>query len=154
MRDRFTIALFGRLHSGMPRIALALICMMSVNIRGAWAAPPPCDFPGQTQMLLVQLFMGLDMPDNTSVTPKAWNAFLGSVVTPVFPDGFTVYDAHGQWWNPQTRSIAREPSKVIVIAVIDSQRARAGITAVADAYKKQFRQLSVGIVSSDTCAAF
>lgn len=105
-------------------------------------------------MLLVQLFMGLDMPDNTTVTPKAWNAFLGSVVTPVFPDGFTVYDAYGQWWNPQTRSIAREASKVIVIAVINSQQARAGILEVANAYKKQFQQLSVGIVSNDTCASF
>lgn len=154
MRDRFTIDLLRRLYSGMPRIALALICMMSVNIRVTWATPPTCDFPGQTQMLLVQLFMGLDMPNNSTVTPKAWNAFLGSVVTPAFPNGFTVYDAYGQWWNPQTRSIDREQSKVIVIAVTDSQRARAGISEVADAYKKQFRQLSVGIVSSDTCAAF
>jgi len=105
-------------------------------------------------MLLVQLFMGLDMPGNTTVTAKAWDEFLASVVTPRFPDGLTVYDAYGQWWNPQTRSIAKEESKVIVIVVADSQSARARISEVSDAYKTEFRQISVGIVSSLTCASF
>jgi hypothetical protein len=105
-------------------------------------------------MLLVQLFMGLDMPENATVTAKAWDAFLASAVTPRFPDGFTVYDAYGQWWNPQTRSITKEDSKVIVIVVADSQSARARISEVSDAYKKKFQQISVGIVSSLTCASF
>jgi hypothetical protein len=105
-------------------------------------------------MLLVQLFMGLNIPGRGSVAAKAWDSFLGSVVTPRFPDGFTVYDAYGQWWNPQARSIAKENSKVIVIAVPDSQGVRARISEVSDAYRREFRQISVGIVTSQVCASF
>jgi len=154
MLNQTIIGLTWRRQSRRFIFAAAVFCMMSLGLGGAWAAPPPCDFPGQTRMLTVQLFMGLDMPDHTTVTPAAWDRFLGSVVTPRFPDGFTVYDAYGQWWNPETKSISKERSKVIVIVVDDSPGALAGITQVSDAYKTQFRQLSVGIVSNDTCASF
>jgi hypothetical protein len=127
---------------------------MVMGVSSARAEPAPCPFPGQTHMLLAQLFMGLDMPGNATVTPKAWNSFLSSVVTPRFPDGFTVYDAYGQWQDPQTKSINREASKVIVIAVADTQDSRTKMSEVADDYKKQFQQVSVGIVSNTTCASF
>lgn len=133
---------------------LAAICSVPLSFHSAWADPAPCDFPGQKQMLLVQLFMGLDMPGNATITAKAWDAFLASVVTPRFPDGFTVYNAYGQWWNPQTGSIVQENSKVIVIAVAERKSTRAKVSEVANAYKNEFRQISVGIVSSRSCASF
>jgi hypothetical protein len=135
-------------------IVIGAICLMCMSLQSAWADPAQCEFPGQQQMLLVQLFMGLDMPDNGTVTAKAWNSFLASVVTPRFPDGFTVYDAYGQWWNQRSSSIVREQSKVILVVVADSQGARARILEVSEIYRRKFRQISVGIVSSRSCAAF
>lgn len=154
MRNRTAVGLHRRQRPWGHQIFLGTICMMGLSLRIAWADPSPCEFPGQQQMLMVQLFMGLDIQGNSAVTAKAWDSFLSSAVTPRIPDGLTVYDAYGQWWNPHTKSIAKEHSKVIVIIVADSQGARDRISEVADAYKKQFRQLSVGIVSSRTCASF
>jgi Protein of unknown function (DUF3574) len=154
MGNQTTHGLQGRRRSWAYRIVLGVICLMCLGPRNAWADPQQCEFPGQKQMLLVQLFMGLDIPGHGAVTAKAWDSFLGSVVTPRFPDGFTVYDAYGQWWNPRTRSIAKENSKVVVIAAADSQGVRLRISEVSDAYTKKFRQISVGIVTSQVCASF
>jgi len=74
-------------------------------------------------------------------------------VTPRFPDGLTVYETTGQWRDPATKAIARERSRVLrIIAPADT--APDQIVAVADAYKKQFRQKSVGIVTRQVCASF
>jgi hypothetical protein len=154
MQIQTTRGLCGRRRSGVYRFTLSVICMLGVHFQIAWADPSQCEFAGQKQMLMVQLFMGLNPPREGSVNAKAWDAFLSSVVKPRFPDGLTVYDAFGQWRNPRTGSIAKENSKVIVILVADSRGARERISEVADAYKKQFGQLSVGIVSSRTCASF
>jgi ABC-type glycerol-3-phosphate transport system permease component len=70
MRNRTIIDLRGRWQMRMFKVALVLIGMMPFNSRGAWAAAR-CDSPGQTDVLLVQLFMGLYMPGNTTVTPQA-----------------------------------------------------------------------------------
>ncbi len=98
--------------------------------------------------------MGLSVPHRGPVTAKEWDGFLKDVVTPRFPDGFTVYDSYGQWLNSKTKAIVREKSKTIAIAAPDDPLTKAHIGEVADAYRTQFKQLSVGIVTSHVCAAF
>src|SRR5450759_2879655 len=38
------------------------------------------------------------------------------IVTPNCPDGFTVTDGNGQWQNPATREITRQPTKIVLVA--------------------------------------
>ncbi len=98
--------------------------------------------------------MGLNVPNRGPVTPKEWEAFLKNTVTPRFPEGFTVYDSYGQWLNEKTRTIVREKSKTIALAVNDDENTKAHIADIMAAYRSQFHQLSVGIVTSHVCAAF
>jgi hypothetical protein len=85
--------------------------------------------------------------------PAKWRTFLAREVTPRFPDGLTVYETTGQWRDPVTKVVAREKSRVLrIIAPADTAPEK--IAAVADAYRQQFRQKSVGIVTRPVCASF
>jgi hypothetical protein len=44
-----------------------------------------------------------------NVSDRNWDRFLADEVTPRFPDGLTVFDAKGQWRNPEkmTRACRR-----------------------------------------------
>ena len=65
-----------------------------------------------------------------------------------------MFDAKGQWRNPQDGRMTREPAKVVVIVVPDAAAAQPRIDAVVAAYKQTFRQKSVGVVTRQVCAAF
>ncbi len=83
-----------------------------------------------------------------------WRQFVAREVTPRFPDGLPVYEATGQWRDPQTGKVGRERSRVLRLIVTNDAAVTDKIAAVAEAYKKQFRQKSVGIVTRDVCASF
>ena len=90
----------------------------------------------------------------TGVSEARWARFLAAEVTPRFPDGLTVLDAKGQWRAPGGTRIVRERSKVLMIAMPPDAGNDARLNAIAEAYKKQFRQQSVGIIMRPACVAF
>jgi hypothetical protein len=99
-------------------------------------------------MLDIELMLGRGTASETR-----WAQFLAREVTPRFPDGLTVYETTGQWRDPAAKVITREKSRVLrIIAPLDTAPDK--IPAVADAYKTQFRQKSVGIVTRKICASF
>jgi hypothetical protein len=118
------------------------------------AAETGCPFASQKQMLIVQLFFGQSDTDRRRIPQKKWHLFLKQTVTPLFPDGFTVYDAYGQWMNPRTHSISREKTKVIVIATEDSPVVRTRIDELSNIYRDRFHQQSIGIITSPGCGVF
>jgi uncharacterized protein DUF3574 len=132
----------------------ALCIMLFAAAMDANAQTESCPLAGQKPMIVVQLFFGLSVPHRGPVTAREWNSFLQQTVTPRFPEGFTVYDGYGQSWNPVTRSVGREKTKIILIAIVDTAPARAKIAEVADEYRGTFHQRSVGIVTSPSCGAF
>ena len=96
---------------------------------------------------------GRNIGGHLGVTESRWAAFLAREVTPRFPDGLTVFDTTGQWRDAKTKAVVREPSKIVRIITADAE-AQGKIDAIAEAYKKQFRQDSVGIVSRPSCVSF
>lgn len=128
--------------------AAALILLL------AGCAQPSCTLPGQRPMVLIKLYFGRDIAGQGAVSDAQWQRFAAEVIGRQFPDGFTVFDATGQWRNPATGVVGREATKVAEIVVPASTDARAGIGAVTEAYKQQFHQVAVGIVSGDVCASF
>ncbi len=100
-------------------------------------------------MLEYELFFG-----RTSVTDQAWSDFTAQVVTPNLPDGFTMFDADGQWMNPETQKISQERTKVIIVAVPDTPVTRTAIARVKDEYRQRFHQISVGTAIHPVCGAF
>jgi Protein of unknown function (DUF3574) len=106
-----------------------------------------CTSP-QKPMLDIELMLG-----RGTANASRWTQFLAREVTPRFPDGLTVYETTGQWRDPATKAIVREKSRVLRI-IVPADTAPDKLAAVADAYKKQFRQKSVGVVTRQVCASF
>jgi hypothetical protein len=103
----------------------------------------------QKSWLVADLLFG-----RSHVSEGAWSRFLAAEVTPRFPDGFTVLDGSGQWRAPGSAKIARERSKVVMIAMPPGADNDARLQAVIDAYKTRFRQQSVGLIVRPACVSF
>lgn len=131
----------------------SLTVVLAVTAASAAAAQGlSCNAP-QKQMIEVDLLFGRNIGGKVGVTDARWTAFLASEVTPRFPDGLTVFDAAGQWQDTKTHNVVREPSKIVRIITMDAD-AQAKIDAVVEAYKKRFRQRSVGVVTRPACVSF
>jgi hypothetical protein len=102
----------------------------------------------------VELYFGSSVKGRPFVTEQAWSKFLDSEVTPRFPDGLTVFDAHGQWRSGDGRTY-REATRVLLILYKADATSEGKIEAMRDAYKKQFHQEDAPLrVDSTVCAAF
>jgi len=117
--------------------------------------PYTCLLPGEQRMLVAELFFGRDRAGRRRVSDAEWADFLAGVVTPNFPDGLTVFDGYGQWRNPETGVIGRNPGvKIVLVAARRQADLAPRLTAVIDAYKARFHQQSVGVITRDSCARF
>ena len=88
--------------------------------------------------------MGMSIPGGSMVSDESWETFLNDVVTPLFPDGFTVLGGRGQY-REASGTIAKEPSHVLVFLYRRSERKASGnkIESIRSEYKKRFSQESV-----------
>ena len=108
----------------------------------------------QKSAAVADLLFGRNIGGRLGVSESAWRQFLAAEVSPRFPAGLTVVDAAGQWRDTDTNRVVREPSKVVTIVLNDRVRDEAQIDAIAEAYKRRFRQQAVGIVIRPACVAF
>jgi hypothetical protein len=132
----------------IPAAALVLALASAPHAAGK------CPLPSEKPMLEVQLFFGRDIPGGGRVSDADWANFAATVITPAFPDGFSVTDANGQWRDSDSRKIVREPSEIVMIVATESAALAPKIGKIADAYRARFRQQSVGVVTRPVCAAF
>jgi hypothetical protein len=127
-------------------LAAALLLVLAAPV----AAQPALHCSGaQKSWMVAELLFG-----RSNVSDRSWDRFLAAEVTPRFPDGLTVYDARGQWRNPETKTISRERSKVVMIAMPPGADNDVRLQAVIDAYKTRFRQQSVGLILRPSCVSF
>ena len=105
-------------------------------------------------MLVAELFFSRRIKGREPLTDAEWAEFATRTITPNFPDGFTVFDGDGRWRNPQTGHIAGSRTKILVIGAKREPDLARRLAAVIDAYKTEFHQQSVGIITRDSCAAF
>jgi hypothetical protein len=106
----------------------------------------------QKPMVVIDLMFGRTIGGRLGVTEARWSRFLADEITPRFPDGLTVVDASGQWRAPGGKRIVRERSKLVIIAA--AADAQDKVDAIVDAYKRKFRQQSVGVVVRPACVSF
>jgi len=132
-----------------PRAAvIGLVALMAGS--AAASAQPTIQCNGsQKAWVVADLLFG-----RQHVSDAFWSRFLATEITPRFPDGFTVLDARGQWRAPGNTRIAKERSKVVMIAMPPSADNDARLQAVIDAYKTRFRQQSVGLIVRPACVSF
>jgi hypothetical protein len=118
------------------------------------SAPYSCLLPAEQRMLVAELFFGRGIKGRQPLTDAEWAEFAAQTITPNFPDGFTVFDGEGQWRDPQTGQIAGTWTKILLVAAKREPDLARRLSAVIDAYKAQFHQQSVGVITRDSCAAF
>jgi hypothetical protein len=89
-----------------------------------------------------RLFFGRNIPAGGTVTDSAWAVFLAEVVTPRFPNGFTVWHTEGQWRGADG-TIVHEPGFVFEVEHLPGQPADSTFSNIAAEYCRRFQQESV-----------
>jgi len=102
----------------------------------------------------VELFFGKEIGGRGPLTDAEWSDFSARIISQQFPDGFTVLDGDGQWLDQRSGQMVREKSKILLAAADPDSNLAARIGAVTDAYRKEFHQQSVGVLTSTACGAF
>jgi Protein of unknown function (DUF3574) len=131
-----------------------LAAILAVPILSTCAVLPPACTPPAESMVSAELLFGRKIGERIGVSEAAFAAFLAGEITPRFPDGLTVVDARGQWRDQDRGAIVREPSKLVLLTFRDQPQKRENLTAIAEAYKRQFRQQSVLLSLRASCVTF
>ncbi len=134
------------MEKGVSIIILALAFMF------AGQSVVPASPIGQLEQIVVfadnyyrtELYFGRSKPGGGMVTDDEWEKFLADVVTPRFPDGFTILKATGQY-RETNGTIDKEPSEILVFLYPPKTRtsSRRKIEEIRRAYVRQFKQESV-----------
>lgn len=103
----------------------------------------PHDRAGQTSdgWIREELTFGSDIPGGGSVTELDWQNFLADIITPRFPQGFSVSSGYGQY-RMRNGELVKEKNWVVVIYLAPGTPELA-IHEIIQAYKKRFKQESV-----------
>jgi len=104
-------------------------------------------------MQAIELMFGRSVDGRLVVREREWGRFLAREITPRFPDGLSVVDAAGQY-KTADGIIAHEPSKIVIIIAPEGSETQDRIAVIETAYKKQFRQQRVVVVTRTVCASF
>ena len=89
-----------------------------------------------------RLFFGTNIPSGGQVSDEEWKAFVKDVVTPRFKDGLTVLEGDGQWLDPRG-DVVREHVHIVEVAHKPGAEHDDAILAIANEYKKRFKQDAV-----------
>jgi hypothetical protein len=128
----------------MPFVLAVLLCAPAPAQERMCIAP-------LAPMLKVEFYFGRGVEGGRPVSDRDWAQFVKRELTPRFP-GLTVVDARGAWRRGGHEM--REHSKLVVAVLADGPAARHHIAEAAEAYRREFHQNAVGIVTQPVCAAF
>ena len=134
-------------------IAAAVTCLFFAA--GCAAGGDPVCPEGMDSFTELNVYFGLEKGSGETVTEEEWQSFLADTVTARFPDGLTVLDARGQWFDTDAGRLYRESTKLLNV-LVPSDAADAGVVAVrdiSDVYKQRFEQQAVFYTSLPACAA-
>lgn len=99
------------------------------------------------------LYFGAAIPGGGVVDAAAWQHFEREVLTPAFPQGFSVIDARGSWRGADGAASA-EDSRIVVIVHPDDAPSAAAVREFSQRYREMFHQESVLRERSAVCAQF
>ena len=134
-------------------IAAAVACLLFVAgcvAGGDTVCPDGMDFFTE-----INVYFGLEKGSGVTLTEEEWQSFLADTVTPHFPDGLTVLDARGQWFDTTEGRLYQESTKLLnVLVPADGvEDSVAAVRNISDIYKAQFDQQAVFYTSLPACAA-
>ena len=135
--------------------AKRLLAILLLLALGGCIGPLALECRGtQERKPVAELLFGRKIGGRVAVSEAAWSRFVDAEIVPRFPDGLSVIDAAGRWRNRETNVVIREPSKIVLIAMRGEAEDQQRIDAIVEAYKRQFRQQSVGVIVRPACVSF
>jgi hypothetical protein len=140
----------------VARFTPQILLLFGLACRSAGPAVLPTPLacpPGHKALLRDGLYFGLVEPSGREISDAEWEAFLATVVTPVFPSGLTVLSARGQWQGNDGK-VVREPSRLLVLFHPPDPAADENIRMLIQRYRKDFHQEAVLWERSLACTAF
>ena len=108
----------------------------------------------QQRKLVAELLFGRNIDERIGVSQRAFAQFVDREINPRFPDGATILDASGRYFDTTRKKTVREPSKMVLIVLPNGAQDQDKLDAIMAAYKTRFRQQSVGIIVRDACVSF
>ena len=132
-----------------PPASLFVVCI-SIALAGCASLSHGTCHTHEQAAVSELLYFGTGIPSGGTVSQSDWASFLGSSVTPRFPEGLTVWSASGQWQSVNG-SITSEGSYVISLLHPPTREADGKVQAVVSEYKSRFQQEAVLRVRSHAC---
>lgn len=134
-------------------LSLTLALLLAGCARTPYPHSEPARCAADSGMTQTTLYFGLNRPSGPGITPQEWQQFVDRDVTPRFRDGLTVFDARGQWLG-KDGTVAREPSKALMLIHTQDANSEAAIEALRGIYTSRFAQESVMRVDQPVCVKF
>jgi hypothetical protein len=116
------------------------------------AAGPACG-TGDSALVRDVVYFGRNRPEGGTVADDDWRRFLEDVVTPRFPDGYTVVEAAGHW-RGRSGTVEQERTELIILLHPGAEADRRAVAEIAAEYKRRFRQEAVLRERTPACARF
>jgi hypothetical protein len=133
--------------------ALGLLVLVAGINRAAAQSSLQCS-GAQKPAAVAELLFGRKIGNRIAVTESKWARFVDREITPRFPDGLSVVDAKGQWRDRERNVIVREPSKLVTIVLPGDPADQIRLGQIIEAYKRRFKQQSVGVIVRPACVSF
>jgi hypothetical protein len=133
--------------------AVAILLLALVLAGGAGAQLLDCR-GGQHPTQVAELLFGRNIGHRVGVSEAAWARFVDREIVPRFPDGLTVFNASGRWRDRKRDRVVSEPSKIVQIVLPGTPEDVARLNEIAEAYKRRFKQQSVGVIVRPACVSF
>lgn len=92
---------------------------------------------------VTRLAFGRKIPDGSTVTDDDWRQFEREQISRMFPDGFTVIEAHGGWRDVAAGTAIQEPTVIVEVCHDGGDEALRLLRTLGLVYKIIFRQDAV-----------
>ena len=140
----------------LTRFATALSILLASALWQAPASqvddlPKAACAPKGTNYTRTTLYFGRARPAGT-ISERQWKSFVRDEVTSRFPQGFTMWEANGQWRGADGH-ISRERAKVLLLVHANTVGFQSALDALVESYKRTFQQESVLWETARVCAA-
>jgi hypothetical protein len=123
--------------------------VLLANLTACMSLRPPSCPDGQEAAVQELIYFGTTKPGG-QVSADDWDHFRNENVTPAFPEGFTFWEASGQW-RSAAGEIGREASYVLSIVHPRTAATEVSVQQLMSAYKASFQQEAVLRVTSNVC---
>lgn len=100
-----------------------------------------------------ELLFGLSKPNNGVIAEAEFQHFVDQKVTPLFPDGLTMFSATGQF-RDNHEAVVKEGSKLLLLLYPVNPTSHRNVEQIRQAYKTMFQQESVLRVDHRSCVSF